>query len=97
MVVFVAAVQVAAFGAAAKSSSSCGLPVMSTAALKVTPTRIVSPLMLKPLWELEVISTPVTVGALPKALVTVWSVKESASLNARSSTVPGSSPVVGSA
>ena len=55
---------------------------MSTASLKVTPTRIVSPLMLKPLWELEVSSTPVTVGVVvvPKALVTVWSVKESASV-----------------
>ena len=36
VVVFMASAQPAAFGSPAKSSSSCGAPVMSTAALKVT-------------------------------------------------------------
>ena len=40
MVVFVAAVQVAGFGVPSKSSSSCGVPVMSTAAPKVTVASI---------------------------------------------------------
>ena len=44
MVVFVPVAQAAAFAVPAKSSSSCGLPVMSTAALKVTVVRITSPM-----------------------------------------------------
>ena len=44
VVVFVAAVQAAAFAVPSKSSSSCGLPVMSTAASKVTVAATASPM-----------------------------------------------------
>ena len=44
VVVFVAAAQFAVFGAPAKSSSSCGAPVMSTASSKVTVAATLSPM-----------------------------------------------------
>ena len=44
VVVFVAAVQFAVFGVPAKSSSSCGVPVMSTALPKVTVAFTASPM-----------------------------------------------------
>ena len=44
VVVFVPVAQVAAFAVPSKSSSSCGLPVMSTAASKVTVAATLSPM-----------------------------------------------------
>ena len=46
----------------AKSSSSCGVPVMSTAALKVTVASMTVSMPLMASMETEVISTSVTVG-----------------------------------
>ena len=44
VVVFVAAVQAAGFAVPSKSSSSCGVPAMSTAASKVTVAATLSPI-----------------------------------------------------